>query len=330
MERFEMSMYRVAWVLLLAAAGCSDPGKVIEIDGSSTVFPILQIAAEEFRAEHGGQITIGVSGTGGGFKKFCRGEISITGASRPVRASERAQCKEAGIDFIELPVAYDGVVIVVNPKNDWVDHMTVDELKTIWAPASQGEITRWSQVRDGWPDQALHLFGAGVDSGTYDYFTEAVVGEEHASRGDFTSSENDNVLVQGISTDSKALGFFGYAYYEESKDVLKAVPVDDGDPENGAGPVAASPATIADGTYQPLSRPLFVYVSVDDAERPAVEDFIEYLLGPGRPLVREVGYVPLPDRAYELVAERFARRTTGTLFAEGAKVGVTVEELLSE
>lgn len=302
----------------------------ISIDGSSTVFPITEAVAEEFRSESNAEISIGVSGTGGGFQKFCRGETVITGASRPIRPTEVEACQQAGIEYIELPVAYDGIAVVVHPENNWVDHMTVDELKRLWEPAAQGNIRRWSDIRAGWPDEEIHLFGAGVDSGTYDYFTAAIVGEEHASRGDFTSSEDDNVLVQGISGDRLALGFFGYAYYEENRDSLRLVPVDDGDAANGAGPIAPSLETVANGTYQPLSRPVFIYVSRSAADRPEVDQFIDFYITQARTLSREVGYIPLPERATSLVQGRFDARTTGSVFeGHGSRVGVTVEELLS-
>ncbi len=304
--------------------------EVIKIDGSSTVFPITQAVAEEFERAGKGRVTIGVSGTGGGFKKFCRSETVITGASRPIKPTEVEACKTAGIEFIELPVAYDGLAVVVNTQNDWVDSMTVEELKKMWAPASADQgIKKWSQIRDGWPDKEFHLFGPGVDSGTYDYFTKAIVGKEHSSRGDFTSSEDDNVLVQGISTDTVALGFFGFAYYVENKDKLKIVPINDGKADNGDGPIAPSLQTVADGTYQPLSRPIFIYVNKQQLERPEVAEFVKfYLSAEGRPLVKEVGYIPLPDAAYELVTKRFTERKTGSLFEGGSKVGVTVEALL--
>ena len=211
----------------VAMAGTVAAQDLIQIDGSSTVYPITEAMAEEFQLASGGKyrVTVGISGTGGGFKKFCRGETHISDASRPIKESERAACKEAGIEFIELPVALDALTVMVNPENDWVDYLTVDELKKIWEPDAQGKVTNWSQVRDGFPDRPLTLYGAGVDSGTYDYFTEAVVGEEGASRGDFTASEDDNVLVQGIASDPNALGFFGLAYYVENQDKLKAVPI---------------------------------------------------------------------------------------------------------
>lgn len=309
------------------ASGAASAG-VIKIDGSSTVFPITQAVAEEYQADRGGRVTVGVSGTGGGFKKFCRGETSLSGASRPITKTEIDLCAKNGIDWIELPIAYDGIAVVVNPKNDWVDHLTVAELKTMWEPAAQGKVTKWSHVRTGWPDRDLHLFGPGVDSGTYDYFTKAIVGTEHASRGDFTSSEDDNVLVQGVTTDENALGYFGYAYYIENKDRLKVVPIDDGNPDNGAGPIAPSVDTIANSTYQPLSRPIFLYVSKPASQRPEVDQFVTYFLDHAHDLVEEVGYVPLPAAAMDLVKARYKARTTGSLFTGGSKVGVSVQDLL--
>ena len=304
-------------------------GDVVKLDGSSTVFPISQAVAEEFQKDRGGKVTVGVSGTGGGFKKFCRGEIAIAGASRPIKDEEAAQCKEGGIDYVELPVAYDGLAVVVHAKNDWAKDITVEELKTIWAPEAQGKITKWSQVRKGWPDKDLHLFGPGVDSGTYDYFTQAVVGKEHSSRGDFTSSEDDNVLVQGVSTDEGGLAFFGYAYYTENQDKLKLVPVDDGKDDNGKGPIAPSPESVENGTYQPLARPIFIYVSSKEMDRPEVKAYVEYYLTKGPELVKEVGYIALPANAYQLASKRFADRKTGSAF-HGSKVGVTVEQLLAQ
>jgi phosphate transport system substrate-binding protein len=275
-------------------------------------------------------VTVGISGTGGGFQKFCRGETDISNASRPIRPTEIDACQKAGIEFIELPVAYDGLAVVVNPKNTWATAMTVEELKKLWAPEAQGKITRWNQVRTSWPNREIHLYGAGVDSGTYDYFTEAIVGKEGASRGDFTSSEDDNVLVQGIANDELALGFMGIAYVEQNKSRLKLVPVDDGKQDNGAGPILASVQTVRDGTYQPLSRPLFIYVARTAAERPEVQAFVNSYFTDGKELVAEVGYVQLTDPIYQLAQKHFADRKTGTAFGRGgSQVGVTLEELLA-
>jgi phosphate transport system substrate-binding protein len=267
--------------------------------------------AEEFGllTEGNVRITVGVSGTGGGFEKFCRGETQITNASRPIRESEIEACNQAGIDFIEIPVALDGLTVMVNPSNDFVECMTIAELRAIWAPEAEGQVTRWSQVRPGWPDEPLHLYGPGVDSGTFDYFTEAVIGESQASRGDFTASENDNVLVQGISGDPNSLGYFGYAYYIENQGRLKAVAID-----GGNGCMEPTDETINNGTY-PLSRPVFIYVRQDAAEQPHIQEFIQFYLGEdGRDLVRLVGYIPFPDRVYELALARFEQGLTGTLF----------------
>jgi phosphate transport system substrate-binding protein len=304
--------------------------KPIAIDGSSTVFPINEAMAEEYKKKGGGDVTVASSGTGGGFKKLCAKEIAIAGASRPIKPSEVDACKANGVEYIELPIAFDGIAVVVNPQAKWVDKLTVTELKKLWEPEAQGKVKTWADVRKGWPKDEIHLFGAGVDSGTYDYFTAAVVGKEHSSRGDYTSSEDDNVLVKGISTDKLALGFFGFAYYDENKESLKLVPIDDGNEQNGAGAIAPSHDTIAKGTYQPLSRPIFIYVNKDEADRNEVKSFIEFYLGDGLKLIEEVGYIKLPNDAYKLASERFAKRTPGSLFAgSGSKVGVTITDLLA-
>jgi phosphate transport system substrate-binding protein len=306
------------------------PAQTITIDGSSTVHPITEAVAEEFQKGNPARVTIGVSGTGGGFKKFCAKETVVSGASRPIKPSEAEACAAAGVEYIELPVAYDGLAVVVSPKTDWVDSMTVTELKALWEPEAQGKVTKWSQIRKGWPDKEIHLFGAGVDSGTYDYFTAAIVGKEHASRGDFTSSEDDNVLVQGVSGDSLGLGFFGFAYYSENRAKLKLVPIDDGKDDNGKGPIAPSLETVGNGTYQPLSRPIFIYVAKQAASAGAVKAFVQFYLSHAATLAKEVGYIPLPDAAYALVASRFEKGTIGSAFGgSGSKVGMTVEELLA-
>ena len=290
--------------------------QVITADGSSTVFPIAEAVAEEFqKANAGTRVTVGSSGTGGGFQKFCRNETDLSNASRPIKAAEAEACGKAGIDYIELPVAYDGLAIVVNPKNTWVSSMTVADLKKLWEPSAQGQIKRWKQIRPEWPDQEIHLFGAGVDSGTFDYFTEAIVGKEGQSRGDYTSSEDDNVIVQGVSGDVNALGYFGYAYYEQNKDKLKLVAIDDGDATNGAGPIAPSPETVSNGTYRPLSRPVFIYPKVKALDRAEVKAFIDFFLEKGPALVREVGYIPLHSKEQDLVRARFAARKTGTMYS---------------
>ena len=241
-----------------------------------------------------------------------------------------SQCKEKAVEYIELPVAYDGISIVVNPANDWASHLTVSELRAMFRPEAQGQVKRWSQIRTGFPDQEIHLFGAGVDSGTYDYFTAAIVGTEHSSRGDFTSSEDDNVLVQGVAMDRLALGFFGYAYYAENQSKLKLVAIDDEKDDNGKGPVAPSPSSVIDGTYSPLSRPIFVYVSKAAVARAEVDAFMRFYLEHAAKLVTEVGYIPLPERAYTLASKRLTNRVLGSVFGgTGSRVGVSVEALLA-
>ena len=297
------------------APGSAQPQQVIRVDGSSTVYPIAEAVAEEYqRANAGSKVTVGISGTGGGFQKFCRNEIDIADASRPIKPTEVEACAKSGIAFIELPVAYDGIAVVVNPKNTWATSMTVAELKKLWEPAAQGTIKRWNQIRPDWPDREIHLFGAGVDSGTFDYFTEAIVGKEDQSRGDYTSSEDDNIIVQGVAGDELALGYFGFAYYEENQGKLKLLGIDDGDETNGSGPIQPSPQTVKDGSYRPLSRPVFIYPTVKALERPEVLGFIDFFLSKGVPLVREVGYIPLADGEYDLVRKRLADRKTGSMF----------------
>jgi phosphate transport system substrate-binding protein len=312
------------------AAPASSGPSLVTLDGSSTVFPISEAVAEEFqKAEQGTRVTVGISGTGGCFQKFCRSEIDISDASRPISASEIEACNKAGVEYIELPIAYDGIAIAVNPKAAWADAITVAELKTLWAPDAQGKVTKWSQVRKGWPDREIHLFGAGVDSGTYDYFTEAVNGKAKASRGDFTSSEDDNVLVQGIGGDELALGFVPFAYFEANHGKLKLVPVDDGKKENGDGAILPSANSIKDGTYQPLSRPIFIYVSKKAADRPEVHKFVDFYLKNAEKLAREVGYVGLGGEIYSLVGARYAKKTLGSAFAGKNTVGVTLDQLLA-
>jgi phosphate transport system substrate-binding protein len=313
----------VVGIVACSRGGSSAPGagttpQVITVDGSSTVAPVTEAVAEEFqRANPGTRVTVGTSGTGGGFQKFCRDEIDISDASRPISAGEREACGKAGVQYIELPVAYDGLAVVVHPKNTWVTSMTVAELKRLWEPAAQGKVMRWNQIRPDWPDREVHLFGAGVDSGTFDYFTEVIVGKAKASRGDYTSSEDDNVIVQGVSGDEGALGYFGFAYYEQNHGKLKLVAVDDGNDANGKGPVAPSPETVKNGTYRPLSRPIFIYPKAKSVDRPEVRSFVDFYLSKGVPLVREVGYIPMTEREYELARSRFTARKTGSMF-EGA------------
>ncbi len=317
---------------IVLGCGKKSGDAVIKVDGSSTVFPITEAVAEEFqKANQGSKVTVGISGTGGGFKKFCGGETDISDASRPIKPAEVEACGKGSVEYVELPIAYDGIAIIVNPKNTWANAITVEELKKMWAPEAQAKVMKWSDVKSDWPDKPLRLYGAGVDSGTYDYFTEAVVGKEHSSRGDYTSSEDDNVIVQGIANDESALGFFGYAYYEQNKAKLKVLPVDDGKPDNGAGPIAPSPETVRLGTYQPLSRPIFIYASKKSLDKAEVASFVQFYLTRGEKLISEVGYVPLPPRAYELGRSRVEKRVTGSMFGgKGSQVGVSIEALLEK
>ncbi|MFD2246323.1 PstS family phosphate ABC transporter substrate-binding protein [Pontibacter ruber] len=285
----------------------------IQIDGSSTVYPITEAVAEEFRAEAPDvKVTVGVSGSGGGFKKFSRGEIDLANASRSIKPEEADAAKENNISFVELSVAFDGLTVVVHPENNWVKEITVAELKKIWEPAAQGKIKKWNQIRPEWPDKEIHLYGAGVESGTYDYFTEAIVGKSHSSRGDYTASEDDNVLVQGVSTDPLALGFFGYAYYEENQSKLKAVPVDDQNDANGKGAILPSMETVKDGSYAPLSRPLFIYVNSKATARPEVVEFVNFYLDNAATLSQEVGYIPMPEEQYKEQKAKFQQFASGS------------------
>lgn len=296
----------------------------IKVDGSSTVYPITEAAAEDFQAKNRNtQVTVGVSGTGGGFKKFCAGETDISNASRPIKDSERQKCAAAGVKFIELPVAFDALTVVTNKQNTAVNSMTVAELKKLWEPAAQGKITKWNQVNSKFPNAPVKLYGPGADSGTFDYFTEAVVGESKKSRTDYTPSEDDNVLVQGVTRDRNALGYFGYAYYEANKDKLKAIAID-----SGKGPVMPSKATVENGKYSPLSRPIFIYVNSKSAQRPEVKQFVEYYLNNAPRLVSEVKYVPLPVATYKDVMDNFRKNKTGSVFVGQDIVGVTVQDIV--
>jgi len=317
----------IATALLAALApGAFAQSKTVKIDGSSTVFPVTEAVAEDFQKAQKGvvRVTVGISGTGGGFKKFCRAETDISNASRPILKKEMDDCKAAGVEYIELPVAFDALTVVINPKNTFIRQLSVAELKKMWEPGAQGKVRTWKDVNPEWPDQPLKLFGPGADSGTFDYFTEAVVGKSKSSRGDFTASEDDNVLVQGVSRDVGGLGYFGFAYYVENKDKLRAVPI-----VNAKGkPVAPSLEAVIEGTYEPLARPIFIYVNVKSLAKPEVRDFVEYYMKNGSKLAKEVKYVPLPDNAYTIGLDHVAKQKKGTVFGGVAEVGVTIDELL--
>jgi phosphate transport system substrate-binding protein len=318
----------VGGLLLATVCAAAAQAQVVKIDGSSTVYPVTEGVAEDFQKLKKGaiKVTVGISGTGGGFKKFCRGETDISNASRPILQKEMEDCKAAGIEYFELPVAFDALTVVANPKNAFLKQMTVEELKKIWEPAAQGKVTKWNQVNPAWPDAPIKLFGAGSDSGTFDYFTEAIVGKAKSSRGDYTASEDDNVLVQGVSQDVNAIGYFGYAYYAENKAKVKAVPI-----VEKAGKPAVSPdeKSVLDGSYQPLSRPIFIYVNAKSMAKPEVKEFVEYYMKEGARLAKEVKYVPLPSNAYKTGLDHLAKGKKGTVFGGVAEVGVTIEALLA-
>ncbi len=312
---------------LLAAATLAQ-AQVVKVDGSSTVYPITEGVAEDFQKlkKNAIKVTVGISGTGGGFKKLCRGEIDVQNASRPILEKEMADCRAAGIEYIELPVAFDALTVVMNPKNTFLKSITVAELKAIWEPAAQGKILRWNQVNPAWPDAPIKLFGAGSDSGTFDYFTEAINGKAKASRGDYTASEDDNVLVQGVSQDVNAIGYFGYAYYAENQARLKSVPIVE---KAGKPAVAPSEASVLDGSYQPLARPIFIYVNAKSLAKPEVREFAEYYMKTAAKIAKEVKYVPLPAKAYTIGLDHIAKGKKGTVMGGKNEVGIRIDELLA-
>ena len=311
----------------LAGGNAAAQAQTVKVDGSSTVFPVTEAVAEDFQKANKGKVrvTVGISGTGGGFKKFCRGETDFSNASRPILKAEMEECRKNGIEYVEMPVAYDALTVVVNPKNTFIKSMTVAELKKIWEPGAQGKVTHWNQVNASWPNQPIKLFGAGSDSGTFDYFTEAIVGKAKSSRGDYTASEDDNVLVQGVQRDVNALGYFGFAYYVENQAKLKAVPIAE---KEGKPPVSPGMETVLNGSYQPLARPIFLYANVKSLARPEVRQFAEFYNKHGEKLAREVKYVPLPAKAYSANLESLAKMKKGTKFGGENQVGMTIEELM--
>ena len=309
-----------AFVLVTSA----NASPLVKVDGSSTVFPITEAVAEDFQASKKGaiRVTVGISGTGGGFKKFCRNEIDVVNASRPITATEIETCKQQGVQFIEMPIAYDALTVVINPKNNWSQTITVEELKKIWEPEAQGKITQWNQINPAWPDKKIKLYGAGADSGTFEYFTEAIVGKAKSSRGDFTASEDDNVLVQGVASDIYALGFFGFAYYIENSKRVTAAAVD-----SGNGGVLPSAATVENNSYKPLSRPIFIYINAKSADKPEVDEFVKFYMANAATLVDEVKYFPLSKEVYQLNLEYLQKRKVGTVF-KGSGVNIKLEDIL--
>lgn len=304
----------------------------IKIDGSSTVYPITEAVAEEFQnaKKNSVKVTVGISGTGGGFKKFCRGEIDLQDASRPITKSEMENCKKAGIEYIELPIAYEGTVVAVNTKNTWLKEISVEQLKKMWEPSAMSTVKKWNQINDKWPDAEFKLFGAGSDSGTFDYFTEAIVGKAKSSRGDYTASEDDNTLVKGIAGDKNAIGYLPMSYYEENKKSLKALAIFGGEKAPTKNAVLPTKVTVENGTYFPLSRPLFLYVSVASAKKPEVTEFVMFYLKSAPKLVPQVKYVALPPKAYTMAEEHFTKGKKGTVFASGNNVGMKIEELMKK
>lgn len=300
---------------------------VIKIDGSSTVYPVTKAVAEKFQAAEKDAVvvTVDISGSGGGFKKFCRGEIDIVNASRPILKHEMEDCKKSGVQYVEIPVAFDALTVAINPENYWAAAMTVAELKRIWEPAAQGKITHWNQINPAWPAEAVKLYGADRDSGTYDYFTEAIVGKAKSSRTDFTKSENDTVLVDGVAGDKYGLGFFGFAYYVEGQHKVSAVAVDNG---KGRGAILPSAETVEDGSYRPLSRPIFIYVSMKAAEKKEIKAFVEFYMKHALLLVKEVKFFPLPPRAYATMLDHFNKKRVGTIFNGMPVIGLTIDELI--
>lgn len=297
---------------------------IIKIDGSSTVYPVTEAVAEEFQITTKEKVTVGVSGTGGGFKKFCRGETDISNASRPILKNEMEICAKNGIKFYELPVAFDALTVVVNKNNNFIKPLTVNHLKKVWEPAAQGKVKTWNQISSSFPNAPLKLYGPGADSGTFDYFTEAVVGKAKSSRGDYTASEDDHVIVQGLSRDKNGLGYLGYAYYIENKSKLKAVPV-----VNDKGKIVApNEANVLNGSYNPLSRPIFIYVSQSALKKPEVQKFVDFYMTKSAPLIKEVKYVPLPKKAYTHNLDVIKKGKLGTVFGGEAQVGLTIEELM--
>ena len=310
----------------VSAAGIVFANSTVRIDGSSTVYPIAEAVAEDFQIakRRAVRVTVGISGTGGGFRRLCRGEADIVNASRPITQLEREACKATGVQYIEMPIAFDALTVVVNPRNTWSKTITVEELKKFWEPAAQGKITHWNQVNPAWPDKKIKLYGAGADSGTFEYFTEAVVGKAKSSRGDFTASEDDNVLVQGVASDMFALGFFGYAYFIENNKKVHAVAVD-----SGKGGVIPSAKTVKDGSYYPLSRPVFIYVNAKSTDRPEIKEFVYFFMKNASALVSEVKYFPLTSEIYNLNLENMIKKKMGTVFTDESEVGVNLEEVMS-
>lgn len=322
--------------LIVSNAFANTGPTLIKADGSSTVYLIAEAFAEEFQISEKGKtnMTVGISGTGGGFKKFCNGDAKvrtdIQNASRPIQEKEMAECKKNNISYFELPVAFDAIVVVVNSKNDWVSEITVEELKKIWEPAAQGKIKKWNQVNAAWPDKEIKLYGAGTDSGTFDYFSEAIVGKSKSSRGDYTASEDDNTLVTGVANDRYALGYLPIGYFLENKSRLKALSLIGGAKAPVKTAVAPTKETVEKGTYFPLSRPVFIYVNADSYKKAEVKRFVDFIVKDGFALVSSTKFIALPESAYKTVGERIAKGKVGTVFGGHSEIGLKIDELLKK
>jgi len=320
-------LFGIAFALFASLPSPVGAVEVVKIDGSSTVYPITEAVAEEFQKATGTKVTVGISGTGGGFKKFTRRETDVQDASRPIKEEEVKAAKEGGVEYLELPIAYDALTVVVNAKNDWMDSIKISDLKKIWEPEAQGKITKWNQIRPEWPAKEIKLYGAGSDSGTFDYFTEAVNGKSKSSRGDYTASEDDNVLVQGVEGDRYAMGYMGYSYYAAHQKRLKALGIE----WDAKGKPAVKPyeEAVLFGTYNPLARPLFIYVNVKSLEKPEVKKFVEFYVKNVDRLAKEVKYIPLPEDAYGKVKARLDKMEKGTAFLHQSDLAVPIGEILS-
>lgn len=318
-------MLKLFAIMATLAITAVSQAQTVKVDGSSTVYPITEGIAEDFQKHTKIKATVGISGTGGGFKKFCRGEIDVQNASRPILQKEMEDCARAGIAYIELPVAFDALTVVVSPRNDFVRELTVDQLRRMWEPAAQGRVTNWNQINPAFPNRPLKLFGAGSDSGTFDYFTEAVVGKAKSSRGDYTASEDDNVLVTGVANEIGGIAYFGYAYYAENTKRLRPVSIVNRD----GRAIVPSEQSVMDGSYNPLSRPIMIYVSAKSLDRPEVRKFVEFYMTHAAKISKEVKYVPLPDRVYANNLRIIADRRVGTIFGGHNEVGMTVDDLVN-
>jgi phosphate transport system substrate-binding protein len=318
-------MKKIIFAVLAALGMATAQAQHVKIDGSSTVYPVTEGIAEDFQKATRIRVTVGVSGTGGGFKKFCRGETDIANASRSITKQEIDDCRKQGIEFYEFPIAFDAMTVVIHPRNTFIKELTIDQLRRLWEPAAQGRITHWNQIDPRWPNQRISLFGPGADSGTFEYFTEAVTGKSKSSRGDFTASEDDNILVKGVSTHPYGLAYFGFAYYEENKTKIRAVPIVNKD----GRAVYPSEQNVMDGTYNPLARPIFIYVNANSVKKPEVRQFIEFYMKNAAAISKDVKYVPLPPKVYQANLTNLQRGRVGTVFGGHARVGMTIEELVN-